>query len=55
MITKVIGLLIGALVAGAGIYHRVKERDDQESRKIYTIAAAIGGVIAIVCLLLLIL
>ncbi len=55
MITKVIGLLIGVLVAGAGIYYRVKEKDDQESRKIYTVAVAIGGVIAIVCLLLLIL
>lgn len=52
---KLIGLIIGILVLGAGIYYLVKEKADPESRKIYTIVSIIGGLIAIVCALLLIL
>lgn len=52
---KLIGLIIGILVLGAGIYYLVKEKTDPESRKIYTIVSIIGGLIAIVCALLLIL
>ena len=47
-------LIIGILVLGAGIFYLHKEKNDKESRKIYTIISAIGGVIAVVCLLLLI-
>ena len=55
MFLKLIGLIIGALVLGAGIYYRVKEKADPESRKIYTIISIVGGVIAAACTLLLIL
>ena len=55
MFLKLIGLIIGILVLGAGIYYLVKEKADPESRKIYTIVSIIGGLIAIVCALLLIL
>lgn len=55
MVTKIIGLIIGLLVLAAGVYYLVKEKNDPESRKIYTIAAVVGGVIAAVCALLLIL
>ena len=49
MAIKIIGLIIGALVLGAGIYYLAKERRDPESRKIYAIVSAVGGVIAVMC------
>ena len=55
MITKVIGLLIGVLLLGAGIYFLTKEKQDPESKKIYTVVSVIGAAIAVVCTLLLIL
>ena len=45
MIISIIGMLIGALVAGAGIYYLVKEKRDKESVKIYGIISGVGGVI----------
>lgn len=54
MIIDIIGLIIGIPVLGAGIFYLHKEKNDKESRKIYTIISVIGGVIAVVCLLLLI-
>ena len=51
---KIIGLIIGILILGAGIYYLAKEKDDPESKKIYTIVSAVGGVIAVACALLLI-
>ncbi len=49
---KGIGLVIGILIFAAGIYYRVKEKSDAESRKIYTVIAVIGALIAAVCALL---
>lgn len=54
MAIKIIGLIIGILVLGAGIYYLAKEKHDPESKKIYTIVSVIGGGIAVVCALLLI-
>ena len=54
MAVKIIGLIIGILVLIAGIYYLVKEKDDRESKKIYSIVSAIGGIVAVVCALLLI-
>lgn len=54
MAIKIIGLIIGILVLGTGIYYLAKEKHDPESKKIYTIVSVIGGVIAIACALLLI-
>ena len=48
-----IGLVIGLLVLGAGIYYLAKEKHDPESKKIYTVVSVIGGVVAIVCAVLL--
>ena len=45
MIISVIGMLIGALVAGVGVYYLMKEKQDKESVKIYGIISGIGGVI----------
>ena len=35
MIISIIGMLIGALVAGVGVYYLIKEKQDKESVKIY--------------------
>ena len=37
MIISIIGMLIGALVAGVGVYYLIKEKQDKESVKIYGI------------------
>lgn len=55
MAIKIIGLLIGVLVLGAGVYYLAKEQHDPESKKIYTVASVIGALITAVCALLLIL
>lgn len=54
MLTKIIGLIIGILVLGAGIYYLVKEKNDKESRKIYTVVSVIGGIVTLACILLII-
>lgn len=54
MTIKIIGLIIGILVLCAGLYYLIKEKHDPESRKIYTIASVIGGVICAVCAVLLV-
>ena len=53
MAIKIIGLIIGILVLGAGIYYLVKEKHDPESKKIYTIVSVVGGIIAAACAVLL--
>ena len=47
MIFNVIGLVIGLLIFGAGIYFFAKNRADNESRKIYGITTGIGAIITI--------
>lgn len=54
MIISIMGILIGALVLGAGIYYLIKEKTDKESRKIYGVISCVGGAIFIVMLLKLI-
>ena len=48
MAIKIIGLIIGILVLGAGIYYLAKEKHDPESKKIYTIVSIVGAVVAII-------
>ncbi len=55
MAVSIIGLVIGILVLGAGIYYLVKEKDDKESRMIYTVISVIGAVLTAVMTLRLIL
>ena len=50
MIMKVIGLLIGILILGAGVFYLMKEKEDAESRKIYTITSVVGAVIVLICI-----
>lgn len=53
MVIKIIGLIIGILVLGAGVYYLAKEKHDPESRKIYTVVSFVGGIIAAACAVLL--
>ena len=53
MAIKLIGLIIGLLVLGAGLYYLAKEKHDPESKKIYAVVSLIGGIITAVCALLL--
>ncbi len=55
MAVKIIGLLIGILVLGAGLYYRGQEKHDPESKKIYTVVALVGLAVTAVCAVLLIL
>ncbi len=55
MIISIIGMLIGALVTGVGVYYLIKEKRDKESVKIYGIISGVGGVIFIGMLVKLIL
>ena len=50
MIFNIIGLIIGILLLGAGLYYLNKEKKDPESRKIYTITSIAGAVIVIIIL-----
>lgn len=54
MIIKILGAVIGLLVLVAGIYYLVKEKNDKDSKKIYSIISLIGAVLLIVSVILLI-
>ena len=48
MTIKIIGLIIGILVLGAGLYYRAQEKHDPESKKIYTVVSlAVTAVCAV--------
>ena len=49
MIIKIIGLVIGIMIFVFGAYYFIKEKDDQESKKIYAVTIAVGAVIAVIC------
>ena len=53
MAIKIIGLIIGVLVLGAGVYYLTKEKHDPESKKIYTIVSLVGAAVAAASALLL--
>ena len=52
MLIGIIGLAIGLMITGAGIYYLYKERREQESRKIYSSAIAVGVVVTVVAALI---
>ncbi len=43
----ILGLIISLSVFGIGLYYRVKEKEDKESRKIYSVIMGISAVICI--------
>ena len=54
MTIKIIGLIIGILVLGTGVYYLAKEQHDPESKKIYTVVSLVGLAVTAVCAVLLI-
>ena len=54
MIISIIGIVLGLLVLGAGLYYLIKEKDDPESKKIYSIVSIIGAAVAVVAAILLV-
>lgn len=53
MVIGIIGIIIGLLVLGAGIYYLIKEKNDSESKKIYSITSAVGAIVTIVAAIIL--
>lgn len=51
MIFNIIGLIIGTMILGAGVYYFIKEKSDQESRRIYLATSGIGVVLLLGMLL----
>lgn len=48
MFFNIIGILIGMLIICFGIYYLIKEKNDIESKKIYTITSVVGIIILVV-------
>ena len=48
MMIGIIGVIIGILLLAIGGYYLVKEKNDPESKKIYSIVVVVGIVILIV-------
>lgn len=55
MVYGILGILIGLAVFGAGIYYWKKEKHDAESKRIYSITAAVGAGVLILGIVFLIL
>ena len=53
MVIGIIGIIIGLLVLGAGIYYLIKEKKDPESKKIYSIVSVVGAVVTVVAAVIL--
>ena len=53
MIIKIIGLIIGIMIAAAGIYYYIQEKDDASSCRIYGTAIIVGAVIAVIAAVML--
>ena len=49
MIIPIIGIITGILVLCTGGYYSFHEREDPESRKIYTKISAVGALAAVLC------
>ena len=45
MIITLLGMVIGLIILIAGIYYLIKDKNDPESKKIYSIISAVGFVI----------
>lgn len=54
MVIGIVGIVIGLLVMGAGIYYLVKEKNDAESKKIYGIASCVGAVVTVIAAIILV-
>lgn len=46
-IFTIVILIIGALILGAGLYYLVREKNDPESKKIYSVITLVGAVMVL--------
>ena len=53
MVIGIIGIIIGLLILGAGIYYLIKEKNDAESKKIYSIISGIDALVTVVSAIIL--
>lgn len=53
MVIGIIGIIIGLLVLGAGLYYLIKEKKDPESKKIYSIVSVVGAVVTVIAAVIL--
>ena len=54
MVIGIIGIIIGLLVLGAGIYYLIKEKNDEESKKIYGITSGAGVLVTVISIVILV-
>jgi len=54
-ILPIIFIVIGIAVCAVGIYEFTQSKDDPESKKIYTITAVLGALVAVAAILKLVL
>ena len=54
MVIGIIGIVIGLLVLGAGLYYLIKENDDKESKKIYGITSGVGVLVTMISIVILV-
>ena len=54
MVIGIIGIVIGLLVLGAGIYYLIKEKYDEESKKIYGITSGVGVLVTMISIVILV-
>lgn len=54
IVTAVIGIVVGLAMLITGLYYRIQEKDDAESRKIYGSMALIGLIVAVLSLVILV-
>lgn len=47
IIFTVAALLAGVAILAGGLYYLLREKEDPESRKVYSIASAVGAIIVI--------
>lgn len=53
MVVEIIGIVIGVLILGAGIYYLRKDGHDAESKKIYGITSGVGAAVTIISAIIL--
>ena len=45
---SIIGTIIGVLILVAGVYYLTKEKEDADSRQIYTVISVIGAIVTVI-------
>ena len=53
MVVRIGTIVVGALIFIAGLYYLIKEKNDPESKKIYSIVSVVGAIILIIGIVLL--